>query len=293
MMELIDSTDHVLSGITGLNFPEVKNGLNIITDRVYGSDKVDLSALIAELTRVKQSLPNLLDEEIGHSVSLIDQYVGGDTVAGDKIQIFTRAGIDRAVVDAVIRDVVGDSTLGIYSLPAGTIQTDVRSEVYKILDEVRSTIAALVVVILWILTFILDHSLIISMLKKMEFSLFPEKLEFANDWLNKIYRILQKTLSVANLYAFGIGGAWLGFTFFLSGAAVPYLGYWQIAIIGGALGIFISILAEKINPIEKDEVMAGLSLGLPFKTIMREIVVPAGRPGMMQILNRWKMVLKG
>ena len=54
----------------------------------------------------------------------------------------------------------------------------------------------------------------------------------------------------------------------------------------------MSSLAIKINPISKDEVFAGLSLGFPFKTIMREIVIPAGRPGMLQILNRWKMVMK-
>lgn len=292
MMELIDSTDQVLSGITSFDFAEVKNGLNIITDKVFGSDQVDLSALIAELDRVKKSLPSLLDEEIGHTVNLIDQYAGGDTTSNDKIQVFINAGVDRAVVDAVIRDVVGDSAVGIFSLPAGTIQPDVRGELYKILAEVRSIIAALVVIILWILTFILDHSLIISMLKKMEFSLLPEKLELSKEWMNKCYRFLRKTLSVANLYAFAIGGAWLGMTFFLSGAAVPYLGYWQIGMIGGGLGIFIAALAEKINPINKDEVMAGLSLGLPFKTIMREIVIPAGRPGMLQVLNRWKMMLK-
>lgn len=293
MMELIDSTDEVLSGITGFDMDEVKNGLSIVADRVFGSDKVDLSALITELEKVKNSLPTLLDEEIGNSVELIDKYVGGsDSSTGERIQIFTKANVDRAVIDAAIKDAVGDSEVGISTLPAGTIQLDVRGELYKILGEVRSVIAALVVTILWILTFILDHSLIISMLKQMRFSFLPEHIDFRSSLMTKGYRLVRNIFSAANLYAFAIGGIWLVMTFWLAGAEVPYLKLWHLGIIGGVLGIFISILAEKINPINRDEIMAGLSLGLPFKTIMREIVIPAGRPGMMQILNRWKMQLK-
>jgi len=293
MMELLDSTEEVLSGITGFDMNEVKSGLSIITDRVFGSDKVDLSALITELEKVKDSLPRLLDEEIGNTVDLIDKYVGGsDTSSGDRIQIFTKANVDRAMVEAAIKDAVGDSEVGISTLPAGTIQLDVRGELYKILGEVRSVIAALVVTILWILMFILDHSLIISMLKQMRFSFLPEHVDFRSGWMNKGYQLARKILSAANLYAFAVGGVWLVMTLWLAGAEIPYLNLWHLGIIGGVLGIFISVLAEKINPINRDEIMAGLSLGLPFKTIMREIVIPAGRPGMLQILNRWKMQMK-
>lgn len=292
LMDLLHATDEVLTGITGMDLSSVTNGLNLITDQVFGSDELDLSAIIGELERFRDALPQLLDEEIGNSVNLIDKYVGGETTAKDKIQIFTKAGVDRAVVDAAIKDAVGNQQAGIFSLPAGTVQPDIRGELYKILAEVRSTIAALVVIVLWVLTFILDHSLIISMLKKMGFSLLPEGVEFTQEWMNRIYRSLRRIISMANLYAFGIGGLWLGVTFFLSGGAVPYLDYWQIGIIGGIFGVLIATLAEKINPVNKDEVLAGLSLGLPFKTIMREIVIPSGRPGLLQLLNRWKMVLK-
>jgi hypothetical protein len=103
---------------------------------------------------------------------------------------------------------------------------------------------------------------------------------------------LAKIFAPANVYAVLIGGVWLSVTFSLAGARIPYLNFWVISFLGGILGIMISLIAEKINPICKDEVLAGLSMGLPFKTIMREIVIPAGRPGILQFLNRWKMVMK-
>jgi hypothetical protein len=292
LISLMNSTDQVISGITGFNLPNMKSGLNIISDRLFGSDKIDLSALIAELERVKDSLPKLLDEEIGHSVSLIDKYAGGETGSGEKIQIFTRANVDRQLIDATIRDVMNNDQVTVFSLPVGAIQPDIRGELFKILAEVRSTIAALIVISLWVLTFILDQSLIISMFKQMEISLLPAKLQLGNPWLNGGYRILKKILSPANLYAGIIGGVWLGTTFALAGARIPYLNYWEIGMIGSLLGVLIASLAEKVNPISKEEVQAGLSLGLSFKTIMREIVIPAGRPGIMQFLNRWKMVMK-
>ncbi len=292
LMRLIRSTDLVLARLTSFDMVTVKSGLNIISDHLFGSDKIDLSALIAELEKAKESLPRLMDEEIGHSVNLIDQYAGGSSKSGQTLQVFTNANVDQSMANAVVNNVLQSDNTTVYSLPVGTIQPDIRGELFKILAEVRSTIAALVIMILWVLTFILDQSLIISMLKMNQFSILPKKISISVPGLRRAYPLLLKVMSPANIYSVIIGGIWLSTTFLLSGARIPYLNFWIIALIGGILGTLISLIAEKINPICKDEVMAGLSLGLPFKTIMREIVIPAGRPGVLQFLNRWKMVMK-
>lgn len=292
LMGLIHTTDQVISGLTAFDLTGAKSGLNIISDRLFGSDKIDLSAVIAELERIRDSLPRLLDEEIGKSVNLIEKYAGGETAAGERIQIFTNAGVNRDLVDAAIRDTLSSDQTAVFSLPVGAIQPDIRGELFKILAEVRSTIAALIVICLWMLTFILDQSLIISMLKRMELSLLPVKLEPPALRRNRWYRIVLRIINPANFYAAVIGGIWLGATFALAGARIPRLNYWEIGILGSIIGVITASLAERINPISQEEVLAGLSLGLPFKTIMREIVIPAGRPGLLQILNRWKMVMK-
>ncbi len=292
LKELIGSTNDVLSGLTGVNLPGIKDGLNIATDHLFGSDKIDLAALIAELQRMKDSLPKMMDEEIGNTVNLIDKYVGGQTASSGRLQIFTRAGVDRDLVNAAIRDSLRNTQVSIFSLPAGTIQLDIYGELFKILAEVRSTIAALIVLVLWVLTFILDHSLIVSSVRMMGFSFLPKKFETDNRWLERGFCLLQRLLSPANLYAGVTGGIWLMLTFAMSGARIPYFSLWAVGITGIVLGMLIATIAEKINPVSKDEVMAGLSLGLPFKTVMREIIIPAGRPGMLQFLNRWKMIMK-
>ncbi len=291
LMEMIQATDEVLSSLTGFDPKQVRTGLELISDHLFGSDRVDLTALIAQVEKFRDALPQLLDEEIGKSVNLIDKYAGGE-VSGEKLQIFANSDIDRRLINAAIQDTLNSSQTAIFSLPVGTINLDVRSELFKILAEVRSTIAALVVMILWVLIFILDQSLIISMFKMMDLSLLPKKRRWDHPWIDWGYQKAVKILSPANLYAFAVGGTWLWICFALAGARIPYLHYWQIGALGGLLGILMASLAVKINPISKDEVMAGLSMGLQFKTIMREVVIPAGRPGVLQILNRWKMVMK-
>ncbi len=292
LMEMIEATDQVISNLTGFDPKQVKTGLELISDHLFGSDRVDLTALIAQVEKFRDALPQLLDEEIGKSVNLIDKYAGGEGASGEKLQIFTNANIDRRLINAAIHDTLNSSQTATFSLPVGTISPDIRGELFKILAEVRSTIAALLVMILWVLVFILDQSLIISMLKMMDFSLLPKKLRWKHPWLDWGYQKAYKFLNPANLYAAVTGGIWLGTCFGLAGARIPYLNYWEVGALGGLFGILMGSLSIKINPISKDEVLAGLSLGLPFKTIMREIVIPAGRPGMLQFLNRWKMIMK-
>jgi hypothetical protein len=292
LTELIAATDRVNAALTGTNLANVQSGLNLISERLFKDQKLDLKALIAEMDKAREALPRLLDEEIDHSVDLIDRYVGGETPTGEKIQVFTKVGIDRNLAETVIKNVINREQLTLFSLPVGTIQPDIRGELFKILDEVRSTIAALMVIVLWIFSFILDQSLIVAMLKQMNRQFRPFKGELSNRWLNKAWHCLTQLLHPANLYAAGVGALWLGGTMTFSGAQIPYLTVWHLAIIGGVMGMLLALLAEKINPVNQEEVLAGLSLGLPFQTIMREIVIPAGRPGLMQLLNRWKMTMR-
>ncbi|MBC8015317.1 MAG: hypothetical protein H7X79_06180, partial [Sporomusaceae bacterium] len=50
--------------------------------------------------------------------------------------------------------------------------------------------------------------------------------------------------------------------------------------------------SEKISPVSGEEIMAGQSLGLSIDEIMREIVIPSGRPGLLQKLNSRKVKFK-
>ena len=73
-----------------------------------------------------------------------------------------------------------------------------------------------------------------------------------------------------------------------SGAEIPLVNVGHIALVGLVFGILAGMLCEKFSPVNVSEVMAGEALGLTYVQIMRNIVIPSSRPGVMHILNRWK-----
>lgn len=75
-------------------------------------------------------------------------------------------------------------------------------------------------------------------------------------------------------------------------AVVWLAGGWESAgpfapAVGFGIGALLSAIAHRISPVDVDEVHAGLSLGLGDAEILREIVVPGGRPGMLLWLNNF------
>jgi hypothetical protein len=55
-------------------------------------------------------------------------------------------------------------------------------------------------------------------------------------------------------------------------------------VIGAFLGLLVALAAERLSPVAEEQVLAGESLGLSYRQIMEEIVIPAGRPGLYQLL---------
>ena len=50
------------------------------TGRINAVQSVDIEAIIQQISKVKDSLPDLRDEEIGQSINLIDSYIAGEVI---------------------------------------------------------------------------------------------------------------------------------------------------------------------------------------------------------------------
>ena len=94
------------------------------------------------------------------------------------------------------------------------------------------------------------------------------------------------------IYGMALGAILLSTIFLLAGGGIPYVPFYMIPIIGALLGIFMDFYSEKISPIEREEILAAESLGMSFDEIMREIVIPNARPGLLQKLNRRRLLFK-
>ncbi|MFS8573196.1 MAG: hypothetical protein LOD85_09305, partial [Clostridia bacterium] len=83
---------------------------------------------------------------------------------------------------------------------------------------------------------------------------------------------------------FGAAAYW-GAVWLASGAD-PLSGSWMVPLGGGLCGALFALASERCAPVEREVVHAAVSLGVAERDILREVVVPQGRPGLLYWLNR-------
>lgn len=245
--------------------------------------------MAAQLQYLSATVPSLSDEEISRSVKLMDQFIAGQAITTRRLQILTQRTTTVELASPIIQRVVGHSNISLYTSTLGVIEPDPRAEVMTILTQVKSVLAGLISLVATITFLTLDHTAIMAVIRRQRTTTRkpPNK-----GWKRVIFGVVKAFTVPEYVYGMGIGALLLTVMFVLSGGGIPYLPWIGVPFVGAMLGLLIANNAEKINPVATDEVSAGEALGLSFDEIMREIVIPNGRPGLLQKLNRRKMKFK-
>ena len=271
---------------------DVNGARQTLTDaggRLSKLQQFDAAAVSAQLQYLGASVPNLQDDEISSSIKLLDQFIAGQVIPSQRIQILVDSTITADFAAPVIYREVGHNSLSLYTSDSGIIEPDPRAEVMIILSQVKSILAGMISLIAVILFLVLDHTTVMSIIRRNRML---AKTPYTGKRSRVVYKIKNALAALECLYGMCIGALMLTAMFVLSGGGIPYLPWIGVPLIGAALGLLIAGNAEKISPVEPDEVTAGEALGLSFDEVMREIVIPSSRPGLLQKLNRRKMKFK-
>ncbi len=269
------STMEYLGKLDDEKMNEQIHGFKESLDKVQQSD---VSAIIKELEYISDTLPGLRDEEVTRTIRLIENYMSGQIIPGEQILIMVPNNLNISKTKPFVMEAVGQSTISVFNMDAGVVQPNVRGEFLRIISEVRETITALVAVVLVMLVLLLDLTGVMSVIKELR--------KKKNGSL--IWNLINSEYVVGILF----GSISLEIIFSLTNGQVPYLdnhpGFW----IGLVMGLIIALLTDRINPVNKNEYMAGEALGFNLTEILREIVIPAGKPGLLLILNRRNLDFK-
>ncbi|MBC7082952.1 MAG: hypothetical protein H5T95_05610 [Firmicutes bacterium] len=285
--DMLEATNTVLAQLQDMDVTGMQAQVREVSKDLGAIRSIDTGAIIRELEYIKASLPNLKDDEVGRSIRLIDRYIGGEVIPGYSLQILVDRSVDREAARKAAARRFG-AGVRVYVSPVGIVEPGVRSEVYRVLREARSTVAALVSVIFTLLVLVLDHAAIVSAIRELR-----RERAAQGPSGGRARRIFASLFDAGSAYAMAMGAAILVPVFVVSGAEVPHLGVWHMAAIGAVLGYLVSVESEKISPASSDEITAGIAMGLTYTDVMREIVVPSSRPGILALLNRRKIMLKG
>ncbi|MBP2664873.1 MAG: hypothetical protein H6Q71_2821, partial [Firmicutes bacterium] len=234
------------------------------------------------------AVPNLKDEEISHSVTLLDKFIAGQVIPGARIQILTTSNIGIEAVTPLVHAQAGHTNVSLYSTALGVIEPNARGELYQVLNEVRGVLAGMTAIIITILLLGLDHTAIMTVIRRKRLA---KKLP-ATGWRKVVERLTIAFTAPERRYGMSVGAVMLTGMFVLSGGGIPYLPWIGVPLIGALLGLLVAAYTEKISPIAGEEVMAGEALGMSLDEVMREIVIPSGRPGLLQKLNQRKVMFK-
>jgi hypothetical protein len=266
--EMMDATNSVLVQAQAMDIPSMEDAVSEAAKNLEAVKAIDTEAIIRELQQVKDSLPDLRDDEVGRSIRLIDRYIGGEVIPGDSLQILVDAKTDLKKSKALAKEMFGKE-VSVYTSPAGLLEPGVRSEVYRVLREARASVAAIVSVIVTFLALIMDHAAIVSAMREFK----------------------KRGLGLA--YSMVVGAVILALQFAVTGARIPYINLWHVAVVGALIGLAVASQSNKISPVPSDEVTAGMVMGLTYTQIMREIVAPSSRPGLLTFMNRSKTMFRG
>ena len=246
---------------------QLEEGLNSIQAILSELNTTQLPVIIDQLSYIQHSLPEMAESEIVETINLIDSYIAGQVIPGDQIQLLIKGKYNSEKVIEQIKTVIKNPAVSyLPPMDAGYIQPNTRGEIFNVLSQVRAVISTIVAFIFTLLVLILDQSLVISVIR----------LNQGNGYI----------------YGFLSGGLIFSLICFLSQTNFAYLNLKTEFLIGGGLGLIIALLAKMLNPVNSEEWDAGKALGFSPAEIMHEIIIPAGKPGLLYLLNYPKVIFK-
>ena len=274
---LISTGEEPLDSLQNLDIEEMRQSLNRISEQIANVQEIDVTAIMEQIGFVRDTLPDLNDAEIGQSIRLINTYLGGQVIPGERIQLLIQGdAADEKMLEGVFQRELNNPYLHTYSTSVGMVTPDARGEVFRILKEVRSIVAGMLSIIFTIIVLVLDHATIFSTLKYVRASAKPARKGIA--------RLLNPLVVVGG----ALGSLILASVYYLARSQIPFFSWPLVVLLGFGLGVLIVVLSERFSPVNSMELMAAQSLGLSNVQIMREVVVPPSRPGLLNLLNRFK-----
>lgn len=271
-----------LEAMEGVDTATLRLQLSSVLEQLETLEQLDVAALRAHLEEIKAALPDLRDEEIGRSVRLIDQYIGGETLPGQSLSLLLDRDLKPAALKTAISREVKSDRVSLFALPVGSVEPDVRGTVLHLLNSVRGTIAGLVALVFTFLVLLLDHTTLISTLRRLSERRRRGATRRWWQWYPDVFWLYGPLVG-----AIIFTGVYLG-----SGGRLPLLPTWGTIPVGLGLGFLTGLLAERVSPVQDEQILAGEAVGLTYAQVMREIVIPAGRPGILQWLNRRRQQFK-
>lgn len=278
--QMTDDTRQTIEALKSFNVKRVRSSLKQAENGLRSLAEADIASLTVQMKSIAGTLPDMRDDDINEAIEMLDGLIERHLIPNKQVQLLTMGMLTAEMASPTIVEVVGHESVTITESDLGIIEPNTYLEVYQMLYEVKRVLAGLVAMVLTVMFLVLDHTVVISMMK------LRHRQRYGRSKGNRLWGRVSQIWQEAYGYGAVIGALLLTTIFRLAGGGIPYLPFVVIPIIGAVLGIVVTIYAERISPVSESEIMAGESLGMSDSEILEEIVIPGARPGLLLFLNR-------
>lgn len=237
-------------------------------DQVQPMDVAELRQGLAALAEDAAALQQLAEEDVANTFDKLEQLLPEAAGAGTVVELLIDEDVVPEAVAPAVQAATGEAVT-VFSSMAGMVTPNPRGVVLELLANVRRTIAGFVAVVVGMAALVLDHATVFAAAER-----------------------LPGSRRRRALLAASAGAVLIGATYALGGGGIPFVPPAAAAALGALLGLLTLAAARRLSPVSGDEIVAGQALGLSDGQIMREIVVPAGRPGLMTLFNARRRVFR-
>lgn len=244
-------------------------GLSSIEERLRQLDSLELAEFARSLRALEQSFPLLPPEELARIEEHLDR-LDASAGGGDRLELLVEGDWSEERLLAFAREALGESVQA-WVHPAAVVEPDARTSVLRLLQRAQGVVTALLSLCLALVVLFTDCATLVSYCKK--------RAEAAYGKRSASFRL------GVNLFGAAWGALLLAlFVRFGGGSEISPV---TLAAVGFIAGLIVAAGASRISPVDVDPVHAGLSLGMSEAEIVREVIVPGSRPGLLFLLNRW------
>ncbi|MBE3578036.1 MAG: hypothetical protein IMX00_10160 [Limnochordales bacterium] len=303
-----------MAGLDRERLMRLRKGIERLQQQSALADPSQLAPLLVDLKGLSGSLRDLNDGQLGASLLSLEQYLQASTAAGSHLEWRGPAGLaEERLREAVAAELAEaaetlPASARITSLPAGIIQPDARTQLLTVVRSAGRLVNFLSVAVLTLLVLLFDQATVIAAWKVVRRA--KQRHVRANRSWERVLVGLRGACERLAPAIYGVctgallagGGSFVGLVLNAAGGrggdvttpaglaqgtagAFADLGACQLPLIVGALlGLLVALAAERLSPVPEEQIWAGESLGLSYRQILEEIVIPTGRPGLYQLL---------
>lgn len=245
-------------------------GLDAIEEQLRRFDSLDLGEFAQSLREVERGLPVLAGEELARlqeSLSRLEEAWGGS----ERLEVLVEGEWSAERLASLATEAFGASAQ-VRVEAVADVEPDARTSVMRLLGRAQGVATALISLCLLLVFLFTDCATLASYCSRRAEGTSTRRA--GKSWLA----------------SGAFGAAWGGtlLLLFARAGGVSGIPVWLLVVAGAAAGFLITAAAPRISPVPAAPVEAGLSLGMSEAEIVREIVVPGGRPGLLYLLNRWR-----